>query len=804
MLNVKRLILCAALFIIVQIAPVGAQGEIYHTSFSDGERFLTIELLDDDLAHFQLSTTPSDTDAIYTTPMVAKTDYTGPTSVNFPAADILETPEMHIEVDESTLCVTITDLTRDLLLTTLCPQPIDDDYSGITFTQEGTTDLYGLGEQFQRRGGTDGNWMGERRLVLNLYGNEMTRFNGGSVGNAQFPILYALGEDTENYALFLDDVYQQYWDFTADPFSVTTTNDTMRWYVLTGADLPDLRHDYMELTGRPPVPPLQLFGLWMSEYGYESWEELLTVLDSLQAANFPLDGFMLDLQWFGGIGTNGRMGALTWDETNFPDASSFIAQLRAEYGVSVMTIEESYVVDSLPDYNDLAAQNILVRSCTETDCPPVVVNSWWGAGGMVDWTNPDAAAWWHDNRRQPLIDAGVIGHWTDLGEPEDFDEGAWYFGVAGLHSHADIHNLYNFLWAQSIWDGYLRNDVQRRLFVLSRSGTAGIQRFGVAMWSGDIGSNLASLAAQMQVQMQLSLSGIDYYGGDVGGFNRRALDGDMDDMYTIWLANAVLLDVPLRPHTNNLQDLYVTAPSLIGDVASNLANVRLRYELSPYLYTLAHYAYRAGEPVFAPLVYYYQDDPNVRTLGSQKMIGPDLMMATVTTYDTESVRVYLPAGGWFNYYTHEYFVSQGEWIETPTIVDGVLRAPLFVRDGAVIPLLRVDEQTMSMIGQRHDGSQNTLILNVYHGAENGSFTLIEDDGETMAYQNGDARETTIAHGQQEQGSGWLVEISAAIGTYVGAPVQRNVEVYLITLDGLSMQRVSEWTVNESLHFEFAP
>jgi alpha-glucosidase (family GH31 glycosyl hydrolase) len=77
--------------------------------------------------------------------------------------------------------------------------------------------------------------------------------------------------------------------------------------------------------------------------------------------------------------------------------------------------------------------------------------------------------------------------------------------------------------------------------------------------------------------------------------------------------------------------------------------VRLRYELSPYLYTLAHRAYRDGELVFAPLVYYFQNDPNVRALGGQKMIGADLMMAAITGYDTETIPVYLPAGGWFNY-----------------------------------------------------------------------------------------------------------------------------------------------------------
>ena len=138
--------------------------------------------------------------------------------------------------------------------------------------------------------------------------------------------------------------------------------------------------------------------------------------------------------------------------------------------------------------------------------------------------------------------------------------------------------------------------------MLSRSGTSGIQRFGAAMWSGDIGSNLASLAAHLNVQMHMSFSGIDYFGADIGGYVRTALEGDLNDVYTQWFADGMLLDVPGRPHTLNLCNCNQTAPDRIGDVPSNLENLRLRYRLIPYLYSLAHRAHLYGEPVFPPLV----------------------------------------------------------------------------------------------------------------------------------------------------------------------------------------------------------
>ncbi len=757
-----------------------AQGQVYRAAFTAAGHTLIVEVLDDDLVHFELTTAAEGaTTPIETSLMIAKTDYPGATSLEFPSADTIQTPEMRIVVDTAVLCVTVTDRTRqpELTLTTICPMEEGGALNGLSFAQSGTTDIYGLGERFRARGGTDGTWLGERRMPGNQYGNAQTGFNGGNVANAQFPILYALGEGTNNYAAFIDSVAPLGWSFTADPFTMMTRVLPLRWYVMTGSDLRDLHADYMELTGSPPVPPQQMFGLWVSEYGFDDWDELFSVLESMREENFPLDGFVLDLLWFGGIESGAsQMGALAWDEEAFPDPAAYIAQLRDEYGIGIMTIEEPYLSETARGYAEARAAGVMVPSCA--GCDPVHFDEWWGIGGMVDFTNPEAAAWWHDQRRQHLIDAGVMAHWTDLGEPEDYDPSGYYYGGA---DHASIHNLYNLFWSQSVWQGYQRNEVERRPFILSRSGTSGSQRYGVAMWSGDIAANLASLTEQMNVQMHMSLSGIDYFGSDVGGFFRQSFDPmlGMDGMYTLWYANSALTDVPLRPHAFNIQNLYATAPSLVGDLASNRANTRLRYQLSPYLYSLAHLAYRASEPVFPPLVYYFQEDPAARTLGGQKMIGSQMMMTALTDYTPELTSVYLPSGGWFNFRTGEYVESAGESIEVAPTIERTAQAPLFVRDGAVIPLMRVDDQTLNTLGQRTDGTvDNSIVFNVYHAAQDGAFTLIEDDGETMAYQSGAIRETRVEHHAVENGI--AVTISAANGSYSGAPDAREIEIHLIS------------------------
>ncbi len=766
-----------------------------------------ISVLDDDLIHVSWRSRhepPESMPGFVTTSMIAKHDYAGPSALSHPDENTLVTPELRIAVDPGTGDIRLLDATHSpaRLLSTL-RLTAGDDTATLHIDPAGVRNVYGLGEQFPDPPSTDGDWVGRVRMPGNPFGNAMNFFHGGYVGNAQLPIMYALGDAGENYALFLDQVSPITWDFTAETWTVTTTGNALHFFVLAGPDLLNLRRDYMELVGRPPVPPRKFFGLWVSEYGYDDWAELNDTLAGLRAAHCPVDGFVLDLQWFGGISrrvwpAQSRMGSLTWDLLAFPDPAAKIRQLREHDGVGLMLIEESYIDKGLPTFDVMASAGCLVRKCE--DCGPVIFDKWWGTGGMIDWTGRDCADFWHDWKRQPLVDMGVLGHWTDLGEPETFIGEAWYQGdgLNGRHQHKYVHNLYNFYWLESIARGYARHsEIDRRPFMMSRSGTSGVQRFGAAMWSGDIGSNMPSLAAQMNVQMHMSFSGIDYFGADIGGFHRWSLDGDIDELYTRWLAEGLAFDVPARPHTSNHRNEHETSPALIGDLASNLANVRRRYELIPYVYSLAHRAYRYGDPVIAPLVMHYPQDENVREMGSEKLIGGDLLVAASTQYDRTRCRVYLPAGTWFDYHTDEpvpatdgsLTSSAGRWVgSVPLYRNGLFTLPMFARGGAIIPQMFVDELTMNAAGRRLDGStRDELRLLVFAFPEPTSFTLYEDDGRTVAYRRGKVRTTVIS--QQLSSNGCKVEIASADGDYDGAPDARGLFVKLVFPKALNVAEV---------------
>lgn len=819
---------------------------VQRVRFDAADAYLIVEILDDDLVHVELSAQlpgPDESKPLYTSPMVFKTDYPGPSFFQRNGNDI-ETNEIRLSVDPANLCMAFTYKPASQTLTTVCPQDLAADWKGLSLVRGGTTNVYGLGQQFKTLGSADGDWLQHGVREEQPAGQEQSHGNGfmpfgpaGLVGNVQFPVMYARGDWQGNaldYAFFIDNVYKQRWDFSGESWRVRMWGDQIRFYFMTGSNLPDLRRDYMELVGRPPVPPRKAFGLWVSEFGYRNWEQIAMLRDGLRRDAFPLDGFVLDLQWFGGVipaSPDSAMGRLDWDLGHFPDPAVHIAELVQD-DIGLTAIEESYVSEHTDTFTQMsAAGNLFAYSrrqgaCDPAQQTPVTLTNWFGKAAMIDWSNPQAGDWAASQRRLPnLIEKGVTAHWTDLGEPEKYDPAACYHGVETTASgpkntHGDIHNLYAFLWNKSIWDGYFkaRSQIDRRPFVLSRSGAPGSQRWGVAMWSGDIGSNLDLLATHMNSQMHMAFSGIDYYGADIGGFRREGMPYNarhsgrlqyQNELFTQWFANGAWFDVPVRPHTDNSFQTalrYETAPNLVGDPRSNRENLRQRYELIPYYYSLAYRAHLFGEPVFPPLVYYYEDDAALRAIGHEKLLGRDLLVGVVARHGEYARDVYLPKGRWANFHTRDWFETTGEWIrDVPAYLDGIFRLPAFARAGAILPMMAVDEQTKDTFGHRKQGSpRDELILQVYAHGVASAFVLYEDDGRTLGYDAAArplyrTRTTTLS--QQQTGNVATLRIEPAAGSYAGSPAQRNNVVRLVvdnasasgvTLNGQTLvQRNSE-------------
>ena len=669
--------------------------------------------------------------------------------------------------------------------------------------------LYGLGEQFPENdlGETVADWKGKIRHSgsypdsfeknpIGVYGNSLTHLAGGNVANALFPVLYLVDERGGDAVLFLDNPIDSHWDFRRKPWTVSLRRGEVSGALAWGGEVEELRREYMRWTGHAPVPPRKAFGMWVSEYGFENWGELEEKASSLRENGFPVDGFVLDLQWFGGIlkgSPDSRMGSLTFDLENFPNPAQKIAQL-ARRGLGVIVIEESYIAQNLPEFQELARQNFLVTSPEEPGEPHIIDRvPWWGVGSMIDYTDPEAGEYWHNSKRQPLVDMGIVGHWTDLGEPEVLRHVVKEGGKKSVYStplyHGDkdqleVNNLFGLSWARSIFRGYGQDGHRAgpRPFILARTGTSGIQRYGASLWSGDIASNWKSLRSHYVAQSHMSFSGIDYYGSDVGGFFRNAYQGEpggMEELYTRGFAAACLTDIPLRPHTMNLGNKYETAPDRIGDRQSNLNNLRLRYRLIPYLYSAAHQAWKEGRPVISPVVMRETVDRALARSATAKMVGPYLLAHLVLEQGSREMECLLPQGRWYDFYSGSR-VKEGEAgaVTSPTRgPDGSFLTPLFARAGALV-VLGPAETSKPDYGR--------LEMAVFPGEREESTQVYYDDGESESYRGGDFAVTTVRQSAW-RGRYGSVTVEPMIGPFAAKMPARRDVVLRVAYSGERLQ-----------------
>jgi alpha-glucosidase len=817
----KQLMLALMAGIVTQPVMAGVERRVFTDQAKN--QVIKLEWLHDGVLHFEFTQgiERKSKDPIYLSPLIKPQEFSGPSRFDS-RGETFTTREMKVVYEHG--CFTATDLAAKKQIARVCAVDTNRDWKRLELQTVGVRNAYGLGQVFGAPGDMSADRNGKVTATKGAYGNGMPAYAGGATGEALFPVLMAMGSGEDTWGFVLDNLYKQNWDLSHPTWRVSMFGDQIRGFIITGGSPQKVRQRFMDLSGRAPVPPRKMFGFWMSEYGYDHWDEVQSRLGSMRRDGFPIDGFFLDLQWFGNVAPGSdhtRMGTLQFDERNFPNPEETIQRLKTAEDIGLVTIEESYIGRALPEHDDLESKGFLAHECGHPRTASYLTgdvtgnsSEWWGRGGMIDWSNPEAGRYWHNTKRQALVRMGVFAHWLDLGEPEMFDPSSCYFGSGepGLTKHQDIHNIFSLLWTKSLWDGFAENNVRHRPFSMLRSGNIGLQRYGAGMWSGDIGGNLPSLAAHIASHNQVSWSGIDYYSSDIGGFHRNRADGkplshnETQESFTQWFANATWFDIPVRSHVMNLDNNRDTAPNTIGHVESNRVNLLTRYSLTPYYYSLAHNAANDGLPVMEPMPMRFPSDMNVRAMGSQRMLG-QLMMAAAAETGVYQRDVYLPKGLWYDFFDGDHKKSTGQnLIGYPLYRDGLFRLPVFAQGGAIIPRYAGHMGRHGLGGGKIETVAKTMLLDVFvNDAPTASeFVMTEDDG--YSRQTGSQAMRVTRFEQKTETMLTTLSIQGAVGRYDGAVDDRawtarvwspGWQVAQVSVDGSSVNKCQDGFTNRS-------
>jgi alpha-glucosidase len=572
--------------------------------------------------------------------------------------------------------------------------------------------------------------MGERAFGLQLRGKKLALWNtdppptyARGTDPLYFSIPFYLGAHNQaTYGVFWDNSSRGVADLGAsksDELVFESESGELCYYLFAGSDVKHVLGRYTELTGRISLPPLWSLGYHQSRFSYTNQEAVLNIAKDFRSHGIPCDAIYLDIHYMSGF------RSFTWDTERFPNIKGMIDTLH-KHGFKVIPIVNPGVkVDPASNvYKSGLEWNVFLKY---PDNKPAVGAVWPGMCHFPDFTDPAARSWWVQ-QMAPLIKLGADGIWNDMGEPSIFSQdGAITLPDYVVHNgdgrggnHLDNHNVYGMLMGRATLEALQKHRTNIRPFNIVRSGYAGAQRYA-STWTGDNTSDWDHLRLSLSMILNMSLSGVSMVGSDVGGFNGSA----NGELFTRWMQAASLMPF-FRTHTSI--NTPPQEPWSFGQPYEviNRVTIELRYKLLPYLYSVVAQSKEYGWPIVRPLFMAEPDNPSIRAIDDAFMLGDALLVAPVLEAGAVRRSVYLPAGDWYDFWTNELFEG-GQVVNVPAPLE---RLPLFVRAGAVIPVL----PEMQYVGEQE---VETLVYRVYPG--DFETTQYEDKGEGLEYQEGDYR-----------------------------------------------------------------
>lgn len=546
--------------------------------------------------------------------------------------------------------------------------------------------IYGLGERFTP-------------FVKNGQSVDLWNEDGGTATEQAYKNI-PFYVSTKNYGLFVNHSEKVSYEIASEVVSrvsISVPGEKLEYYVILENSMFDVIKKYTELTGKPALPPLWSFGLWLSTSFTTNYDEETVnhFIDKMAEYKIPLSVFHYDCFWMKEF----EWMSFEFDSRIFPEPEKMLKRLK-DKGLKLCAWINPYIAQKSPVFKEAMDNGYLIKNLEGNVWQ---WNKWQAGMGVVDFTNPEATKWYQDKLRK-LISMGFDCFKTDFGERIPVD--VKYFDNSNPYK---MHNYYTQLYNKAVFE-VLQESHGKDALVFARSATAGGQQFPVH-WGGDCSSTYLSMAESLRGGLSLTMSGFGFWSHDISGFENTATP----DVYKRW-AQFGLLSTHSRLHGSS----SYRVPWLFDDEAVEVVRYfsELKCGLVPYLFNNAIETAKTGSPSMTAMVLNFQDDPNCRNLDLQYMLGKDILVAPI--FNEESMgEFYLPKGKWTHLISGEVKTGNSWYKEKYDYFS----LPVFVKENTILPVGKIKDIAVYEF-------KNNIEFNLYN-VTNAEYKLYDENEKLM-------------------------------------------------------------------------
>lgn len=555
----------------------------------------------------------------------------------------------------------------------------------------------------------------------------------------------------------------------------------MDYYYIAGENMDEVISGYRTLTGKAPIMPKWVLGFWQSREKYNSQDEIVNTLRSFREKKLPIDNIVQDwLYW-----KEDQWGSFEFDSLRFPKPKKMIDDIHSMNAHYMISHWPKYYVGT-KHFDEFNRNGWIYRQAI-TDS----IRDWVGRGYLGSFYDAysDGARklFWQQMNEHLYTPLGIDAWWMDASEPNIRDCTPIEYrkklcGPTALGPSDQFFNAYSLPNAMAIYDGQRSVSPNQRVFLLTRSGFAGEQRYSTATWSGDIATRWEDMSAQITAGVNFSMCGIPFWSMDIGGFsveNRYARaqrifektgeeNADLKEWRELnarWHQFGAFVPIYRTHGQYPLREIWNLSPE--GTPCYNVIKeyTQLRYRLMPYLYSMAAWVHFHDYTIMRGLAMDFSNDNKVNNISDQYMFGPAFMVCPVTKYKARKRNVYFPSGTrWYDFHTnHSFEGGSTEMVNAP-----YEQLPLFVRAGSIIPfgpdMQYSDEKPL-----------DSITLYIYAGAD-GEFQLYDDENVNYNYEKGLYATIDMQYDDSER----KLTIGSQKGKFPGMPQKRVFNIVLIT------------------------